>query len=193
MDEADRLLSIHFQVCVHLGGITHLQDDLEEILQLLPSIKMRQTLLFSATMTPNLQRLGTLPGMENSFFYDATHTNLFSLPPTLQSEFILVPPPVRVSLFSSSSLLLEDAYLVYLLKRFADLTSIIVFVSTKGDCEAIHVMLQDLEFSTTHLHSFMRQEERNRTLNQIKSGQYPLSANPHHRRLSADSGVHRYR
>lgn len=65
---------------------------------------------------------------------------------------------------------LQDAYLVFLLKQFSELTSIIIFVSTKEDCETVHVMLQDLEFSTSHLHSFMRQDQRNRTLNQIKSG-----------------------
>jgi hypothetical protein len=121
--------------------------------------------------------------MENSFFFDATPVDLYALPDSLTSQYILIPPTVKVisllpplspsptlSPSPFSLIAIQDAYLVFLLKRFSELTSIIVFVATKEECEAVHVMLQDLQFSSAHLHSFMKQEDRNRTLNQIKSG-----------------------
>lgn len=147
LDEADKLLTPRFQ------------DSLAYILPLLPPVTARQTLLFSATMTKNLERLGAaFQGLKKPFSFDATENNeVYALPKTLTQEYILVPP------------VMQECYLVFLLSQFRDI-SVIVFVSDKSICETIHVLLKDLGMSVVHIHSMMKQSERLEAIHLLKSG-----------------------
>lgn len=103
MDEADRVLDVGFE------------EELRVVFQCLP--KNRQTLLFSATMTSNLQTLLEVSG-NKAYFYEAYEG--FKTVDTLKQKFILTPENVN------------DVYLVYLLSKLGDMgiRSAIIFVST---------------------------------------------------------------
>lgn len=103
LDEADRVLDVGFE------------EELRVVFQCLP--KNRQTLLFSATMTSNLQTLLELSG-NKAYFYEAYEG--FKTVDTLKQQFVLAPENVK------------DVYLVYLLSKMEDMgiRSAIIFVST---------------------------------------------------------------
>jgi len=143
LDEADLLLSKNFQ------------ETFSEIMKELP--KKRQTMLFSATMTPNLKRLSSV-ALSNPYFHDTSPKSLYELPEGLKQEYCLVSPTVK------------DCYLFYLIKRFSELPSIMVFVSSRRDCETIYIMLKELQIKVTQLHSIMHQDKRNQSIQSFKSG-----------------------
>lgn len=103
MDEADRVLDVGFE------------EELRVVFQCLP--KNRQTLLFSATMTSELQTLLELSG-NKAYFYEAYEG--FKTVDTLKQQYVLTPENVK------------DIYLVYLLSKMEDMgiRSAIIFVST---------------------------------------------------------------
>jgi ATP-dependent RNA helicase DDX49/DBP8 len=108
LDEADRLLTPTFS------------KDLETIFELLP--QKRQTLLFSATMTKNIEMIMEKDGAskENSkqvkqFVYRGS--DKYESVDKLEQMFLFVPKPVK------------EAYLVYLLRERFSSTSTIIFFS----------------------------------------------------------------
>ncbi|KAK2654351.1 hypothetical protein Ddye_014207 [Dipteronia dyeriana] len=103
LDEADRVLDAGFE------------DELRVVFQCLP--KSRQTLLFSATMTSDLQTLLELSS-NKAYFYKAYEG--FKTVDTLKQKFIKMPKKVK------------DVYLVYMLSKMEDMgiRSAIIFVST---------------------------------------------------------------
>lgn len=115
LDEADRVLDVGFE------------EELRVVFQCLP--KNRQTLLFSATMTSDLQTLLELSA-NKAYFYEAYEG--FKTVYTLKQQFILTPENVK------------DVYLVYLLSKLEDMgiRSAIIFVST---CRYILFRLQAFE------------------------------------------------
>ena len=92
MDEADRVLDAGFE------------DELRVVFQCLP--KSRQTLLFSATMTSDLQTLLELSS-NKAYFYEAYEG--FKTVDTLKQKFIKMPMKVN------------DVYLVYMLSKMEDM------------------------------------------------------------------------
>jgi len=143
LDEADRLLSKSFQ------------ETFSEIMEELP--QKRQTMLFSATMTPNLKRLSSV-ALTNPYFHDTSPTSIYELPEGLRQEYCLVTSTVK------------DCYLVYIINKFLELPSMIVFVSSRRDCETVHIMLKELKLSVTQLHSLMHQDQRNHSIQSFKAG-----------------------
>ena len=91
------------------------EDELRVVFQCLP--KSRQTLLFSATMTSDLQTLLELSS-NKAYFYEAYEG--FKTVDTLKQKFIKMPKKVK------------DVYLVYMLSKMEDMgiRSAIIFVST---------------------------------------------------------------
>jgi ATP-dependent RNA helicase DDX49/DBP8 len=103
LDEADRLLEVGFE------------QEIRVVLENLPST--RQTLLFSATMTSNLQALHEL-SMEKAFFYQAYEG--FKTVETLQQEYLFIPANVK------------DVYLMHVMSTLEDreVRSVIIFASS---------------------------------------------------------------
>ncbi|KAK6776967.1 hypothetical protein RDI58_023684 [Solanum bulbocastanum] len=103
LDEADRVLDVGFE------------EELRAIFQCLP--KNRQTLLFSATMTSNLQTLLELSA-NKAYFYEAYEG--FKTVESLKQQYIFIPKNVK------------DVYLQYILSKIKDIgiRSAIIFVST---------------------------------------------------------------
>lgn len=103
LDEADRLLDVGFE------------EELRVIFQCLP--KQRQTLLFSATKTDELESLLQL-SPNTSFFYEAYEG--VKTVESLKQQYILIPKNVK------------EVYLVNILSKLEDMgvRSVIVFVAT---------------------------------------------------------------
>lgn len=103
LDEADRVLDVGFE------------EELRVVFQCLP--KNRQTLLFSATMTDNLQTLLELSA-NKAYFYEAYEG--FKTVDTLKQQYLLVPKDVK------------DVYLVHILSKMEEMgiRSAMIFVST---------------------------------------------------------------
>lgn len=103
MDEADRVLDVGFQ------------EELSVIFRCLP--KDRQTLLFSATMTSELETLLELSA-NKAYFYEAYEG--FKTVDTLKQQYLFVPKNVK------------EVYLMHILSKLEDMgiRSAMIFVST---------------------------------------------------------------
>ena len=145
LDEADRLFEDSFA------------DDLDFIISQLPADK--QTLLFSATMTPEIEALKT----ERTFLYSMTDRH--DTVAKLDQRYIMTPSLVR------------DSYLVWLLQQLTkadDKTMIMIFTGKCLSCELLRVMLYQLEFKVTALHSQMTQVQRINSLARFRTGVCPI-------------------
>lgn len=103
LDEADRVLDVGFE------------EELKTIFRCLP--KGRQTLLFSATMTPNLRSLLEMSS-NKAFFYEA-YGGVKTVE-TLKQQYVFIPLDVK------------DLYVFHVLSKMEEMSirSVIVFVST---------------------------------------------------------------
>ncbi|XP_057948077.1 DEAD-box ATP-dependent RNA helicase 36 [Malania oleifera] len=147
LDEADRVLDVGFE------------EELKVVFQCLP--KNRQTLLFSATMTSDLQTLLELSA-NTAYFYEAYEG--FKTVESLKQQYIFIPENVK------------DVYLLYILSKMEDMDirSAIIFVSTCRSCHLLSLLLEELDLETAALHSFKAQSLRRTTLQQFKSGRVPV-------------------
>jgi ATP-dependent RNA helicase DDX49/DBP8 len=178
LDEADRLLDTSFA------------KDLGFIFDHLPT--KRQTLLFSATMTANLDRLEQM-SLKNAYRFDATPS--IKTVATLKQHYLFIPAQVKMT------------YLMYLLAsltqpdeeddendkkkkkskphksrgrgRELDLpeptaakpqTSMMIFVATCKMCELVGEIGLELGSQCVTLHSMMSQNRRLAALGKFKSG-----------------------
>lgn len=181
LDEADRLLDVSFA------------KDLGFIFDKLPA--KRQTLLFSATMTANLDKLEAM-AMTNAFRFDATPS--IKTVTTLQQNYLFIPAQVKMTyLMYLMSLLNPDAeqseHEQHQQKQLNQrkhknakknpqdvditpqvskrkLTSMIVFVSTCKMCELVGEIGNELGTKCVTLHSMMSQNRRLAALGKFKSG-----------------------
>jgi len=130
LDEADRMLDMGFY------------DDIMQIVGALPTI--RQTLLFSATMPPKIRELA--------------------------KNILINPKEINIALSKPAEGVLQAAYLVYdmqkiplinsLLEGKEDLTSIIIFSSTKLKVKEIYSTLKNKGYNVATIHSDLEQSER---------------------------------
>lgn len=180
LDEADRLLDVSFA------------KDLSFILDKLPA--KRQTLLFSATMTANLDRLEAM-AMTNAFRFDATPS--IKTVATLKQQYLFIPAQVKMTylMFLLSALnptpdddddagankksrkhrskKPQDAEIEAALASAGQrkaLKSMIVFVSTCKMCELVGEIGNELGTKCVTLHSMMSQNRRLAALGKFKSG-----------------------
>lgn len=147
LDEADRVLDVGFE------------EELRVIFHCLP--KKRQTLLFSATMTSDLQTLLELSA-NKAYFYEAYEG--FKTVESLKQQYIFIPKNVK------------DVYLLHVLSKMEDMDvrSAIIFVSRCRTCHLLSLLLEELGQEVAALHSFNSQCLRLAALNQFKSGQVPI-------------------
>eukprot|EP01133_Synstelium_polycarpum_P015447 gene15447-18325_t len=142
LDEADRMLSEDFEL------------EIQKIVEHLPAPEKRQTLLYSATMTNNIKKLGLVP-LRNPYIFEDNQK--YDTVDTLKQEYIYMPAQSK------------DCHLVYLLKKH-EKASVIVFINNCRSVEAVKGMLCKLEIPSVSLHSFLGQKERLLALKQFKSG-----------------------
>ncbi|CAK9165648.1 unnamed protein product [Ilex paraguariensis] len=147
LDEADRVLDVGFE------------EELRVVFQCLP--KNRQTLLFSATMTSNLQTLLELSA-NKAYFYEAYEG--FKTVESLRQQYVFIPKNVK------------DVYLIYILTKMEEMNirSAIIFVSTCRTCHLLSLLLEELDIEAAALHSFKSQSLRLAALHRFKSGQAPI-------------------
>lgn len=141
LDEIDQLLDESFA------------EDLESVLDAVP--KQRQTLLFTATMTPEIESLRFQAKTEPFIHACASK---YSTVDQLDQKYMLVPSVVR------------DAYLTYLLREEFQDKTVIVFMGKCRTCEQIRVMLGELGIQSAAMHSQMSQRTRIASLARFKSG-----------------------
>lgn len=144
LDEADRMLDMGFI------------RDLQQIMSDMP--KQRQTLLFSATMPPEIQRLA------KRFMTNALEINIS--PPTAVAEGIthrIYPVP-----HSLKKQLLVD------LLRDEPVDSALIFTRTRRGADNLARYLEQKNISVTRLHSDRTQGQRQQALNGFRSGKFKI-------------------
>lgn len=144
LDEADFLLNETFA------------NDLAVILNHLPKKENRQTLLFTATITDQVNSLQN----ENYFKYQIEMDHLdndIAIPKTLSIKYIILPNHVK------------EAYLYHLLtSEQYEKSSTIVFVNKTITAEILRRTLYALNVRVTSLHSQMPQYERTNSLHRFR-------------------------
>ncbi|EGZ15883.1 hypothetical protein PHYSODRAFT_504921 [Phytophthora sojae] len=148
LDEADRLLDVSFA------------KDLSFIFDKLPA--KRQTLLFSATMTANLDRLEQTALSDDAFRFDTTPS--VKTVATLKQFYLFIPAQGK-----------KDQDLEQLLEAATSsskrqLRSMMIFVSTCKMCELVGEIGNELGTKCVTLHSMMSQNRRLAALGKFKSG-----------------------
>lgn len=143
LDEADRLLD------------ESILPDLEVILAKVAPAERRQTLMFSATMTPAVQKAEGL-ARSAPFKYDACPDG--TTVKTLKQQYVFIPAQVK------------DTYLAHILNAHEE-ASAIVFVAKCETCQLIQLALKELGMASVALNSHMPQAMRFKSLNIFKSGQ----------------------
>lgn len=165
LDEADRLLT---------SGPGSMLPDVETCLSALPPSSERQTLLFTATLTPEVRALQSMPragnrpppfmteiGTESSTANgkdgDGSGTRT-SIPPTLQQTYLKVPMTHR------------EAFLHVLLSTDSNAPKpTIVFTNRTSTADLLERTLRRLSHRVTSLHSALPQSERTANLGRFRA------------------------
>lgn len=166
LDEADRLLT---------SGPGSMLPDVETCLSALPASSERQTLLFTATLTPEVRALQSMPqtgnkpppfmteiGTDNST-NTGTDTSTStsgstSIPPTLQQTYLKVPMTHR------------EAFLHVLLSTESNAPKpTIVFTNRTSTADILERTLRRLSHRVTSLHSGLPQSERTSNLARFRA------------------------
>ncbi|KAJ3293323.1 hypothetical protein HDU79_000432 [Rhizoclosmatium sp. JEL0117] len=145
MDECDRLLDDSFS------------EDLEEILNVCP--KKRQTLLFTATLTEEIEQLN-FSAESKPFVYQCAAR--FDTVEKLDQRYVFIPSTVR------------DAYMAYMVRTMLPNKTMIIFTGKCRTAERVRVLLRELGVRSTALHAQMSQNDRLGSLAKFKSGIVPI-------------------
>ncbi|OAP58151.1 hypothetical protein AYL99_07241 [Fonsecaea erecta] len=160
LDEADRLLA---------SGPGSMLPDLNTCLSALPPPSARLTLLFTATITPEVRALKELPRPPDrppvfvSEIADLSDASLSSslVPASLTQTYLQIPMTHK------------DAFLHVLLSvpSFTKVPepSIMVFVNRTSTADILHRTLLQLSHPVTALHSELPQIQRNRNLSDFRA------------------------
>lgn len=142
LDEADRMLSMDFE------------QELHQILDEVPS--ERQTMLFSATMTSQVQKLQR--ASLNDPVRLQVSSSKFQTPQHLIQHYLFIPAKYK------------DVYLTYIINELAG-KSMLVFCGTCQNVQRLTLMLRNLGFPAVSLHGQMTQNKRLAALQKFSSQQ----------------------
>lgn len=152
LDEADRLLT---------SGSGSMLPDIETCLSALPPSHERQTCLFTATLTPEVMELKSLPRAKNrdSIYVCEVDASDIAVPPTLHQTYLQVPLTYR------------EAYLHILLltPSNAAKNSVIVFCNRTRTANLLERLLRLLDHRVTSLHSLLAQQDRTANLAKFRA------------------------
>lgn len=152
LDEADRLLS---------AGPGSMLPDIETCLSAMPPSHERQTCLFTATLTPEVMEVKSLPRAKDRapVYVCEVDTGGLAVPPTLHQTYLQVPVTYR------------EAYLHTLLltPRHAAKKSIIVFCNRTATADLLERILRLLDHRVTSLHSSLNQPDRIANLSKFRA------------------------
>ncbi|EED19946.1 ATP dependent RNA helicase (Dbp8), putative [Talaromyces stipitatus ATCC 10500] len=152
MDEADRLLT---------SGHGSMLPDVETCLSALPPSSERQTLLFTATVTPEVRALKSVPRPANRPPIHVTEIgteNIAPIPPTLKQTYLQVPMTHR------------EAFLHVLLSTEGNSSKpAIIFCNRTKTADLLERMLRRLSHRVTSLHSLLPQSERTANLSRFRA------------------------
>jgi ATP-dependent RNA helicase DeaD len=140
LDEADEMLDMGFM------------EDIQSILKLVPA--ERHTMLFSATMPPNIQRLA------QQFLRNPEHVSV-------------IPKHVSVPLISQSYIEVHERQKFDALSRLLDMESpelAIVFGRTKRRVDELAEALQKRGYSADGLHGDLSQNQRDAVMRKFRDG-----------------------
>ena len=141
LDEADRMLDMGFI------------DDVKQITNLTPA--HRQTLLFSATLDDRLAKQ-VRHMMKNPVRIDLSHERVSA-------------PQIKQELYKAKN----SQHKSRLLKHFlndANIYKAIIFSATKVNADQLAYELRDQGFAAAALHGDLKQNVRNRTIDQLRNG-----------------------
>lgn len=140
-DEADRLLA---------PGRGSMLPDLETCLSVLPPKEKRQTLLFTATVTPEVLALKSQPRPGRlPIFVCEVDTETLAIPPKLTQQYLQTPVTHK------------ECYLHVLLQTPLNLPkSTIIFCNRTKTATLLEYMLRLLDHRVTALHSGLKQSDR---------------------------------
>ena len=151
-DEADRLLA---------PGSGSMLPDIETCLDILPPSAQRQTLLFTATVTPevrSLQNRPTPPGKPPVFLSEIDTASL-ATPATLLQTYQLV------------NVVHKEKYLHILLSTPANVSkSTIIFTNRTSTATLLEYLLRLLSHRVTALHSGLHHRDRTNNLARFRAG-----------------------
>ncbi|KAJ6166838.1 RNA helicase [Penicillium chermesinum] len=152
LDEADRLLT---------SGRGSMLPDVETCLGAVPPSKDRQTLLFTATLTPEVRALKEMPpseGKQPVFMTEISTEDQGKIPPTLKQTYLKVPMTHR------------EAFLHVILSTEGNVSKpVIVFCNHTKTADMLERMLRRLGHRATSLHSLLPQSERTSNLARFRA------------------------
>ncbi|KAF6222760.1 hypothetical protein HO133_000808 [Letharia lupina] len=152
LDEADRLLA---------SGPGSMLSDVETCLTALPPSHERQTCLFTATLTPEVIALNSLPRTNGRppIFVCETDTADLAVPETLKQTYLQVPLTYR------------EAYLHILLLTAGNAVkkSVMVFCNRTATTNLLERLLRSLDHRVTSLHSLLPQKDRTDNLARFRA------------------------
>jgi len=152
LDEADRLLA---------SGPGSQLPDVETCLSVLPPAQSRQTLLFTATVTPEVRALKAMPrnASKPPPFTITVSSTAPAVPATLSLRYITVPATQRLP------------FLHALLSTPANAPrTTLIFANRGATATALEHTLRGLGHRATALHSGLRQPERSANLARFRAG-----------------------
>ena len=141
LDEADRMLDMGFI------------DDVQYIANLTPA--NRQTLLFSATVDKELSTV-VRKLLKNPTRIDLSHEKISA-------------PKIKQELYKATSVSHKARLLKHCLKQ-DNIFKAIIFSGTKVNADRLAKQLRDEGFAAAALHGDLRQNVRNRTLDELRRG-----------------------